>query len=157
MPYKDKEKQKAYYQSPEARAKKRAQSKEYNARPDIKAKRREYNQRPEIKLQKAVAGRKYRNDPEHRAKALSAARKAWLRNKYGLTEEQWQELYIRQDGRCALCGDRFTEDNVPCIDHDHNTGQVRGMLHFKCNIGLGHFNDDPELLRLAAEYLENLP
>lgn len=51
---------------------------------------------------------------------------------------------------CIICG-----LNVPIVvDHDHNTGDVRGGLCQNCNLGLGHFKDDPELLRFAALYLE---
>lgn len=51
---------------------------------------------------------------------------------------------------CIICG---LETNV-VVDHNHNTGDVRGGLCVNCNIGLGHFKDNPELLRLAALYLE---
>lgn len=51
---------------------------------------------------------------------------------------------------CIICG---LETNV-VVDHDHATGDVRGGLCTNCNLGLGHFKDNPELLRLAALYLE---
>lgn len=51
---------------------------------------------------------------------------------------------------CVICG---IETNV-VVDHDHATGEVRGGLCANCNLGLGHFKDNPELLRLAALYLE---
>jgi len=51
---------------------------------------------------------------------------------------------------CIICG---VETSV-VIDHDHKTGDVRGGLCQNCNLGLGHFKDSPELLRLAALYLE---
>lgn len=51
---------------------------------------------------------------------------------------------------CIICG---LETDL-AVDHDHLTGEVRGGLCINCNIGLGHFKDDPELLRLAALYLE---
>lgn len=50
---------------------------------------------------------------------------------------------------CTICG----EEKPLVIDHDHATGQIRGMLCNNCNIGLGHFYDDPKLLEFAQQYL----
>ncbi|NDE15098.1 hypothetical protein EBZ80_09235 [bacterium] len=53
---------------------------------------------------------------------------------------------------CIICGEK--QNKQLAIDHDHKTGKVRGALCSRCNLGLGHFRDDPELLRFAALYLE---
>jgi hypothetical protein len=50
---------------------------------------------------------------------------------------------------CVICG----EQGPLVVDHDHRTGQIRGMLCNHCNRGLGHFRDDPTLLEFAAQYL----
>jgi len=50
---------------------------------------------------------------------------------------------------CVICGD----ETPLVVDHDHKTGQVRGMLCNHCNRGLGHFRDEPTLLEFAAQYL----
>lgn len=73
-----------------------------------------------------------------------------------------KELYIEQGGRCAICGTYFSEDGclinetVPSaakLDHDHNSGELRGVLCNNCNRGLGLFKDDPILLQTAISYL----
>ena len=79
------------------------------------------------------------------------------RTRYGITIDQYDDMYENQQGRCAICGtdepgSRFNHFHV---DHDHVTGQVRALLCEACNTGLGKFKDDPNLLRLAAKYLES--
>lgn len=51
--------------------------------------------------------------------------------------------------QCVICG----SGEKLVVDHDHKTGQIRGMLCNHCNKGLGHFKDDPMLLEFAAQYL----
>lgn len=77
-----------------------------------------------------------------------------LRNKYGLTKAAYLELLASQDGRCAICGAEQAGGRGNWhVDHDHNTGVVRGLLCAKCNVGIAQFNDNPELMLLAVTYL----
>lgn len=72
-----------------------------------------------------------------------------------MTEADLEALREKQDYRCVLCG-AHEDDLVRAlhVDHDHATNRVRGLLCFACNTGIGKLNDDPALLRKAADYLE---
>lgn len=62
---------------------------------------------------------------------------ARLEKKYSLKREEWLALLERQGGACAICGTRFGDSGYkPCVDHDHKTGKVRGILCRKCNLKL---------------------
>lgn len=71
-------------------------------------------------------------------------------NQYGLTHEQFVALEQAQQGACLICQER--PDQL-VIDHDHATGEVRGLLCQLCNAGLGAFRDTPSYLRRAIIYL----
>jgi len=83
------------------------------------------------------------------------ARWAQLQNKYGILKQDYIALHEAQNGRCAICGsDKPAKGQVFLhVDHNHDTGEVRGLLCAKCNIGIGHLNEDPDLLIAAALYL----
>lgn len=71
---------------------------------------------------------------------------------YGLTPAELAEL-LRQNNVCAICKTAGWTRKGPQVDHDHETGRVRGILCSNCNQGLGRFKDDPSLLLSAVEYL----
>lgn len=74
--------------------------------------------------------------------------------KYGLTLDQYDELSIQQGDVCALCGNVNKNGKRLFVDHNHKTGQVRGLLCNNCNSGLGFFRDNPQILANAIEYLK---
>jgi hypothetical protein len=78
---------------------------------------------------------------------------AELQKKYGISQAQWQEMYAKQGGVCAICGCRQRYQAL-AVDHCHKTGKVRGLLCVQCNRGLGRFFDSPVRLRKAADYIE---
>ncbi len=67
-------------------------------------------------------------------------------------------MFAAQGGLCKLCGEAMllegTRGASAAVDHCHKTDNVRGLVHFDCNRGLGFFKDDPEKLRRAAAYIE---
>lgn len=72
--------------------------------------------------------------------------------RYGLTVESFDALLASQGGVCAICAGPATGRGWH-VDHCHDTGRVRGVLCHQCNVGLGHFHDDPVRLRAAVKYL----
>lgn len=94
--------------------------------------------------------RNRRNYEEHREAHIEAALRRNRRRLYDLTDEQYRDMLVSQEGKCLICGDDM---DPPHVDHDHVTGRVRGLLCGGCNLGLGHFRDDPGRLAAAVEYL----
>lgn len=80
-----------------------------------------------------------------------------LKSRYGLTYEQYEEMYINQNKACGICGKKGTLGGRfgLRIDHCHLTGAIRGLLCINCNSGLGMFREDPLLLVMATEYLKS--
>lgn len=86
----------------------------------------------------------------------AAAKKNWLDYKYGLTEDDYQALFVSQNGCCAICKQQEKITSRLHVDHDHEKYVVRGLLCGTCNRGLGMFYDKKELLQNAIKYLEHL-
>ncbi len=89
--------------------------------------------------------REYNSTP---AKQVSN-RKSHLKRKYGLTLDAFDALLASQGGGCAICG----KPEVDNVDHDHETGDVRGILCWNCNVGIGQFEDDEDRLASAMAYV----
>lgn len=79
-----------------------------------------------------------------------------FQKKYGMTAEEVDHEISVRENKCDICGSesdhRYKKLNV---DHCHETNVVRGFLCFSCNVMIGQSKDDPEILRKAADYLEN--
>lgn len=74
---------------------------------------------------------------------------------YGVSPEQYYELWQEQDGKCKICGKELKDGEYLQIDHNAETGEIRGLLCRNCNLGLGNFQDKSENLIKAAEYLKD--
>jgi hypothetical protein len=82
-------------------------------------------------------------------------REQHLRRWFGLTMAEYQAMLKAQGGVCAICGGEEPREGASlAVDHDPISGAVRALLCSRCNIALGQMHDDPERLRLAADYLE---
>lgn len=86
----------------------------------------------------------------------------WSRkSRHGMTKEQFEDLLAEQDGKCAICEDPIDvtlgrkRDGQAVVDHNHETGENRGLLCMRCNMGLGgFFRDKKENVERAVAYLE---
>ena len=79
------------------------------------------------------------------------ARDVQLRSLYGISIDEYEQMFTVQNGRCKVCKDRPARGLF--VDHCHTTGEVRGLLCHHCNTGIGLFSDSPELLYRAIVYL----
>ena len=85
-----------------------------------------------------------------------------IQSKYGLNKDEWYWMYKEQGGKCLMCEEEMLISSptkggpssmTACIDHDHKTGKIGGMLHSRCNIVIGFAQDDVNLLQLGIIYL----
>lgn len=77
-----------------------------------------------------------------------------LISRYGITVEEYERRLAEQDHKCAICRLPMDEGRRLAVDHDHKTGEVRGIVHIRCNTAIALLKDSPEICRQAAEYLE---
>jgi hypothetical protein len=129
-------------------------NKEYFARPHVIArakirnsqrrqKRKEYKQTEAGKR----ANQKYMNKPSTRDK------REWsrIRSRYGISKKEYEDISFCQLGLCAIC--LIKPKGKLHVDHDHQTGKIRGLLCGSCNRALGLMKDNVDFLSKAIEYL----
>ena len=92
------------------------------------------------------------NDPEGYRKAKAESKRKQVYKRYGLELEDIENLGNLQDWLCYICDADISNEYY--VDHNHATNNVRKLLCFNCNVGLGHFRDSIILLRRAIHYLE---
>jgi hypothetical protein len=98
---------------------------------------------------------------DHRTNAQKnkSWRARWLASKYGLAERDYSLMLLQQGGVCAICEKAETSTNkhgtvkMLAVDHDEETGIIRGLLCEQCNTGIGKLRHDPLLMLKAAEYV----
>ena len=99
------------------------------------------------------------NNPESLSRY---GRSAKLKENYGITLEDKEQMWKDQDGKCKVCDLPISVDLTPelhgnkaCVDHDHETKIIRGLLCHSCNRAIGLMGDSPEILDKAAAYLRS--
>lgn len=86
---------------------------------------------------------------DHPERLLAHNRK----QRYGISDNEVTLLWDMQDGKCGICDYIFKKDGDFHIDHDHKTGRIRGLLCKDCNLGLGYFRDNIDLLHKAMKWI----
>jgi hypothetical protein len=86
--------------------------------------------------------------------------KSFIKRRYGITYEDYQELLLKQNYCCAICKETHSNNKRTSgklfVDHCHTTNRVRGLLCSRCNHALGQFDDSPDKLKNAILYLERI-
>lgn len=117
----------------------------------LQLKRRRELRRAQIEFAKAERTRK-----SVKSKKISKSPPAYRIEMHmsGLVSmDEYDRMTMAQDGRCAICVRPVSQRKALAVDHCHKTHRVRGLLCDSCNLGLGKFRDDPDLLSAAAAYL----
>lgn len=118
--------------------------------------REKYRSNP-IKLQQErTANRRWRKS--HPENVRTFTRRRHLKVSFGITIEKYEHLFTIQNGRCAICGKQETavlKEKVIrlAVDHNHQTGKIRGLLCGRCNTALGLFQNNINILKQAIDYL----
>lgn len=99
--------------------------------------------------------KRYERQPERRK---DIAKWGYLKWNFGITKDQWHTMLQTQNCRCAICCAEFVtvgrSKNNPCVDHDHATGRLRGLLCRRCNQGIGLLQDSASVAESASAYLK---
>jgi len=96
-----------------------------------------------------------KNPEKLRGIILRSKLNGWNERRHGITPEEYNRMFIEQNGMCAICGVHQSKLNKRlCIDHDHSTGKIRGLLCNHCNFVIGHAHDNPDILMSAIVYLK---
>lgn len=139
----------AYLKRPEIREKAKIYQAARRKRPEGIAYTKQYLARPDVRERaRALANIRYGKLDAKRKKARA------LRLNYGLRFEEFQDLIEKQGGACAVCGRADWNGKAPHVDHDHLTGNIRGILCVSCNFAVGHVHDDPKIAQALSDYLK---
>jgi hypothetical protein len=115
-----------------------------------------YTGRKDCKDCKNAAARRIRIDqPERYAKYRKQHNQYLKKRRYGVTQDQFEKMLVNQNNMCKICGNEFKSTKDTHIDHCHDTNVVRGILCNNCNMALGQFNDNLDIMENAIKYLQS--
>jgi hypothetical protein len=115
---------------------------------------KEYRQSAKGKQIQLEANKRYVSTPKGKAAVKKYNQKYNRKYNYGVTQEQFDEMFCAQEGKCAIC--RIGHDELKyqlCVDHCHATGHIRGLLCRNCNVAVGKLYDSVQMLQRAIDYL----
>ncbi len=158
-----KSKRKAYYEANKEVL--NAKNKEYREKnkEEINKQRKEYRQNNKDKI--AERGKDYYSRKSEQARLRSAewyaknrdrSKNSRLLRKYNISLDEYNKMLLEQDGRCWTCSKHADDerDKVLVVDHNHLTGEVRGLLCSNCNTAIGLLQESQEILEKVSKYLD---
>lgn len=108
---------------------------------------------------RGIYKKKYREDNKENLQKYRDENKErfvdyWLKRNYNITIEEYNRLFSEQEGKCAICGKHQNDlKKKLSVDHNHETGNIRGLLCINCNLSLGHAKEDIDILLKMIDYL----
>lgn len=108
-------------------------------------------QRERISPDGTTRTQRYKATEKYRIMSTRLAKK-YRYKKYGITEEIYKKIKSEQNGVCCVCGEKNTYSRNLVIDHDHETGKIRGLLCTLCNLSLGNARDNLYIVLKLADY-----
>jgi len=110
---------------------------------------KKYAKNPDVAAQKKAWRKKYN------LKTKDLRKFSRMKSLYGLSFDEYMGMMDAQSGKCAICGTKLAGIRGINIDHCHETNKIRGLLCKNCNLGLGFFKDEINLLQKAIRYISN--
>lgn len=119
----------------------------------ITKERKEYKRKNHDKIMKQNKQYKENNKERDRDKIAGTRRKNYYRSRYNITVDEYDKIFDDQGGVCLICK-RPQGNRRLSIDHNHKTGEVRGLLCNNCNAAIGLVNEDQKILTRIKQYLK---
>lgn len=138
----------AYGTSPRGKA---ASRRSYRKLMDDPARREAYRERKrQWRIENKEAFNAYKREWRQKRDSLKN-RDEWMRQRYGITLKEYDAMFAQQGNVCAIC--KLSDEKTMHIDHDHETGKVRGILCSQCNQGIGLLRENQSSIARAIQYL----